>query len=97
MNKINKKKVALTALRSTIAVTGLFSSLFATPFTFNWEAPQGKYSKEKQLFLDDKGAPILTVGCDECKPVKHSYCHGSRTTAVGNGDDDATSWVCDDY
>lgn len=96
--KMNKKKLALTALRGTVAATGLFSSLFAAPFAFTWDAPQGKYSKEKQLFLDDKGAPILTVGCDECKPpVKHSYCHGSTTTNVGGRDDDATSWVCDEY
>lgn len=97
MKKIDKKKVALSALRGTVAVTGLFSSLFAAPMTFEWETPKGKYSTEKQLFLDEKGAAILTVGCDECKPPKNSYCHGSKTTNVGGPDDDAHSWVCDQY
>ena len=97
MNKIDKRKLALTALRGTVAATGLFSSLFAAPFTPDFQAPKGKYSKEKLLFLDLNQTPILTVSCDECKPVKHSYCHGSTTTSVNGGDDDAHSWICDDY
>ena len=97
MNKIDKRKLALTALRGAAAATGLFSSLFAAPLTLEFQEPKGKYSKEKLLFLDSKDTPILTAGCDECRPVKHSYCHGSTTTSVNGGDDDAHSWVCDDY
>lgn len=92
---MNKKKIALTAMRGTMAATGLFTSLFASPFGNTWNEPQGSYDSKKQLYVDATGVPLLAACSDDCNPPKPTYCSTSKTTAIGKGDDDTVYQACD--